>query len=55
MKLPESVREYLTALPDARQTLYSERRLRPVLADRAQGVQIEALRELVESVDGEYR
>lgn len=55
LKLSESVQEYLIALPQDKQTLYSERRLRPLLADRGQGAQIEALRELVASVEGECR
>jgi len=55
LKLPESVHEYLAALPEDEQTLYSERRLRPMLTDRGQGAQIQALRELVESVEGQCR
>lgn len=51
LKLPERVRSYLSALPEQQQTLYSERRLRPILAARDQEAQIGAFHKLAKEVE----
>lgn len=50
LRLSERVREYLTGLPEESQRLYSERRLRRVAGLATEKAQVEAFRELRETL-----